>query len=217
MNQRSSQPYLGRMLMGMRTKHSGLTLVELLFTLGILAILLTLCALLFVSSWNKFHSTTSLQDVQSNAIVGIDRFAADFRETRPLFVVTKPAGMPRYAYFPSPRNRSGVYLIAPSGEPQWTTWIFYYLSGDPNNPGLYYLARKQVDGDLDNPPPISLADDLDKAQIVSRNVEDFSLNRLALPGNRYSYNARLLTRSAFRGKLSTFRAERDFTFTELIK
>lgn len=157
----------------MRAKcRNGITQIELVFSLSILIVVLTLCTMLFTSSLRKYQATNTIQNTQNNAIMGMDRFAQDFRETTitHLFYYTDPDVVhpditQNFVYFPSPRDKENKVIHYSSGETRWQSWIVYYVKSpdfqDPsydilnellddksiNTVRVYYLYRKQIYND----------------------------------------------------------------------
>ncbi|GEM_PF-2239877 len=140
-----------------KSKELALTLVELMVCLGLLAGIMTLCFLVFVSAWRKFQSTSAVQDTQTSALFGLNRFSQDFRETTIDFIVYGDGNgfmskIPNYSgslpvspqtgpvviigetyprtfiAFPSPRDGEGKYVYSNlTGQKLWQSWIVYYL------------------------------------------------------------------------------------------
>lgn len=129
------------------------TLLELLVSLGLLAVILTLCSLVFVSSWRKFQNAGAVQDAQTSALFSLARISDDFRETTVDYVIygnsqgffsfpgcpTEPLINPLsmgktgaypsvFFAFPSPRDVNGNYVHSTlTGQALWKSWIVYYL------------------------------------------------------------------------------------------
>lgn len=201
-----------------RYTKAGVSLPELLIAMGNLAIIIAICSLIYFTSWEKFRSTNAVSDVQNSAVIGMDRFSRDFRETKPTFINNKTlTATPKFIYFPSPRSSQGYFQRTASGDQDWKTWIIYYLYPDADNAGLFYLARKQLDGDLTVQPSPSEADNLDKAFIVARNIYDFQVSVTPLQGNKFVYEAELMAKKNYRGKDYSFHTNRTFNLSETVR
>jgi len=129
------------------------TLLELLVCLGLLAVILALCSIVFVTSWRKFQNTAAVQDTQTSALFSLSRISEDIRETTIDYVIygtsmgffsfpgcpteplINPLSMgPTGAYpaaffaFPSTRDVYGNYACSTvTGQALWKSWIVYYL------------------------------------------------------------------------------------------
>ncbi|MGV8122236.1 MAG: prepilin-type N-terminal cleavage/methylation domain-containing protein [Candidatus Xenobiia bacterium LiM19] len=129
------------------------TLLELLVCLGLLAVILALCSIVFVTSWRKFQNTAAVQDTQTSALFSLSRISQDFSGTTIDYVIygnnqgffsfpgcpTEPlinpmSVGPTGAYpagffaFPSQRDVNGNYACSTfTGQALWKSWIVYYL------------------------------------------------------------------------------------------
>lgn len=188
-----------------RSAHMGFTLPELLISILMLAIILTICTTIFISAWRRYHIVNVIDDVETSAFIGVERVSRDARETSRNFIGYDSTS--KSLYFPSPRDMAGAYYYGPDMVSSWQTWMIYYLYPDPQHSSLYYLARKQRAGDLSSPPAIySEITNLDDASIVARNVYDFEV--LLSPPERNSLEVKLDTRADFKGKACTFTARK---------
>jgi prepilin-type N-terminal cleavage/methylation domain-containing protein len=175
----------------MKRAGRGLTLPELMVGMTILVIILGICTMIFMSSWQKFHATNSLSDAQRNAVLGIDRFCRDFRDTSPSYIDNQTSlsdRQSRYICFPSPRGIDGKYLnnsdIYSAGEPICQKWVLYYLVRDDqhssNRISSYLLYRKEAPGNLGLPGLMKaqvMAEPSTYARIVARNIYDFTVSQ----------------------------------------
>jgi prepilin-type N-terminal cleavage/methylation domain-containing protein len=137
----------------------GVTLVELLIGLALLAIIMTLSAWLFTSSWQRYHVINVIQDVKLSGIRGMERFGRDFNETSLSYITihNNYDGLTQWIYFPPRRSADGTFNEDQSGSSvEWKTWILYYLipanvveKGSAavtfDKKPLYYLVRKVKD------------------------------------------------------------------------
>ncbi|MDQ7823092.1 MAG: hypothetical protein RDV48_09890 [Candidatus Eremiobacteraeota bacterium] len=142
-----------------RMKSGGISFVELLIGMTLMAILMALCARLFTSSWQRYHVINIIQEVKLSGIRGIERFSRDFNETSMTYIFSKEnaQGLITYIYFPSRRQVNGTFDESGAPSPSvWKTWILYYLiaekSVSPGSAGetydrkpLYCLVRKVKD------------------------------------------------------------------------
>jgi len=136
-------------------KNRAFTLVELMVSLGLLSLLLTLCFLVFSSSWRKFQSTGAVQETQTSALFPLAGISQDFRETTIDYVIygcstgfyaypcrpdvsllspgpivaERPGNYPcSFFAFPSRHDEHGNHVYSSStGQALWKSWIIYYL------------------------------------------------------------------------------------------
>jgi hypothetical protein len=195
----------------------GITLIELMMGLSLFMVLMMLSAVFFTSAWRTFHARNALQDAQNNAIMGIDRFGRDFKETTVVNVInytdSSTAMGDRYIYFPSPRDIQGNYAVLPSGDPDWQTWMIYSLAPDPDDSSVFIFFRKRKAGSPAFPPSLSDINDRRGAQVAARFVMDFTVTQAATSGSAYSYNAVIQTRRTYKNDKFSFNTEKFFTFT----
>jgi hypothetical protein len=197
----------------------GISLPELIISMTLLILILTIGSLLYTSAWRKFHATNALQEAQNNAVMGMDRFGRDFRETDIVHLTNNAAEsiqmQNRHIFFPSPRDQEGNFVRLSTGEPDWRGWIIYSIAQDPQDANLYRLYRKRIDGALMAPPSPSDVSNLAKAQVVARGIFLFSVTQPPNASSIYSYNVILQTRRTYRNESFDFKAEKFFTFTTL--
>jgi len=203
----------------------GLTNIELLTSMSLLAFVLTLCTVLFISSLKKFRNSGNANDIRNSATVGLTLFGRDFRETTITHVVNKTDGatLPgKYFYFPSPRDWNGNYQRYSTGETNFCSWIIYYIpSGESitldNNEKVYYLARRIISpASLIISPSGFDTNTLKGAQVVARNVTDFRINKSVISNSVYSYDVLIGTKGYNAGNINTFRVEETFTAYDLL-
>jgi hypothetical protein len=214
-----SQEGVTRRMRAKKGAGRGVTLPELIVAMTLLILIMTLGSLLFTSAWRKFHATNALQEAQNNAVMGMDRFGRDFRETN-IVHMTNCADESilihnRYIFFPSPRDALGNFVRLSTGEPDWKAWIIYSLAPDPQETGLYRLYRKRIDGVLMAPPSPSDVANRTGAQVVARGISVFSVTQPPNSSSIYCYNVVLQTRKIYRNEGFDFKAEKFFTFTTL--
>jgi prepilin-type N-terminal cleavage/methylation domain-containing protein len=195
----------------------GITLIEVLVSIGLLSIFMTICTLMFTSSSRRLQVTCLENNVQSSCCMGIDRLCRDIEETEKSHIVAQntPDGK-KYLFFSSTRDELGRYRKTTGGTPQWYSWIVYYLypyTGPEariyKGKALSYLARKQVYSlPLDPVPSLSifvLPADTEKSRswIVAHGVLDFE--SIIAP---HSVSVRLRTAGTYRGQWNTFEVEK---------
>jgi prepilin-type N-terminal cleavage/methylation domain-containing protein len=203
----------------------GLTLVEIMFAMTLFLIIFSIAASLFCQSLRRFAIINVLQDVQKNAIIGMDRFARDFSETSDSMVINETESSRKCIYFPSKRNKLGSfdYTAASllSGALPWKSWIVYYLYPDAgkkttDNRQLYCIARKIKE--MNHKPTtleiIPMMSSLDGAQIAARNVVRFTV-KTETTGEMDSLRATIETEGQYSGRKCTFSVERVFLLNSM--
>ncbi|MGV8121325.1 MAG: type II secretion system protein J [Candidatus Xenobiia bacterium LiM19] len=207
------------------TARKGITNVELLTGMSLLAIVLTLCTILFISSLKKFRNSSTEIDIKNAATVGLARFGRDFRETSITHIVNNAEGVTmagKYFYFPSPRDRNGNYQRYTTGETNFCSWIIYYIPQNEfitldNNEKVYYLARRVINpASLITPPAGLDMNTLNGAQVVARNVTKFQINKAVISNSVYSYDLLIETKGYNAGNVNTFRVNETFTVYDLV-
>ncbi|MDQ7823537.1 MAG: prepilin-type N-terminal cleavage/methylation domain-containing protein [Candidatus Eremiobacteraeota bacterium] len=209
-----------------KAKKPGITLSELIVAMALLTVILALCTNLFVSSFHRLQMTNAMQDAQNNAIVGLDRFTRDFRETTKQSVVYYKDSSHQYIYFPSPRDRNGVFHQAPNGFIEWSTWIAYYMIRDPNfasqgqqGEPTYLLARRQqdiLDKKLTNTPAFDW-NSINGAEIAAKNAVQFNITSVQLSEYMVTYEVSLHTKREYKGKAYTYQAERFISIRDRLQ
>jgi prepilin-type N-terminal cleavage/methylation domain-containing protein len=208
-----------------RDNLKGLTMVEILIAMAIFLIILGITFSLLNSSLRRFAIINVLQEVQRNGIIGMDRFARDFSETTDALVVNETEGIRKCIYFPSKRNRQGIFnynaAAALAGSSPWKSWIVYFLLPDQgkrtaDNRQLYCLARKikEMDHKPTDPEIISLISSFDGAQMAARNVVSFTV-RLESSGEIDTFRAQILTECQYSGRKCTFTMDRVFLLNSM--
>jgi len=144
-------------MIDMQRKDRAFTLVELMVSLGLLSVILTLCFLVFSSSWRKFQSTGAVQETQTSALFPLSAISRDFSETTIDYVIygdstgffaypsrpdvslaspshsltsaERPGNYPcSFLAFPSRHDEHGNHVYSSStGQALWKSWIIYYL------------------------------------------------------------------------------------------
>jgi len=207
-----------------RKASKGTTNMELLISMSLLAIVLTCCTILFVSSFRKFRSFNTQNDVKNSAAIGISIFGRDFRETSITHIVneTETADMPgRYFCFPSPRDRSGKFQRTSTGEASFCSWIIYYVPVNrfitlDNNEKVYYLARRVVySASLFARPDTTVAS-FSGDQTVAGNVSVFQVRKSVISDSLYSYDVVIETKGYNAGNIQTFKVNETFTVSNLV-
>ncbi len=207
------------------SERKGTTSIELLTSSFLLAVVLTFCALLFMSSLRQYRNSTTKNDIKNAATIGLAMFGRDFRETSFTHIVNNTEGvaMPgRFFYFPSPRDREGKYQRSATGETIWSSWIIYYIPVKDtitldNKESVYYLARRVISpASLMVSPAGFDIQTLQGAQVVARNVFDFHINKIAVSEYIYSYDVFVETKGYNAGNLYTFRVNETFSAYDLV-
>lgn len=203
-----------------KNTHRGTTLPEIIIAMGIFMLIFSLCAGIFSSSWRRFGVTTVVQDTQRNALSGMSRFGRDFSETSMWQVSNQSRSRYRCIYFPSRRDKYGMFDYSGVDSGTWKSWIFYYLveqTGKTTTDGrpLYLLARKVKEMTTapllaDLPSYITMKE----AQVAARNVTMFTLD-IQHTGEVDSYKVVIETQGQYLGKKCSFRTERIFLLNSL--
>ncbi|MDQ7822568.1 MAG: type II secretion system protein [Candidatus Eremiobacteraeota bacterium] len=192
----------------MRNKGArGLSLAEIIVAMALLGFLISISSYIFVSAWRRYHVSNALQDVQFNAVRGVDLFSLDLTETSFSNVSTT---RPNTWTFPSARDLSGIFHSTETG-PLWSSWYIYHLVPDgqrkaADGSSLYFLARTQVEGDLYATFSVDTEIARKPYRVMARNVKRVQVE--VLPLTTY-YKIRMETENDIRGKPCTFNAQRD--------
>ncbi|MDQ7824872.1 MAG: hypothetical protein RDV48_18885 [Candidatus Eremiobacteraeota bacterium] len=203
-------------------KSRGATLVELIIGVGLMALILTLCSALFVSSWRRFHETNVMSDLHNSAVIGLDRFGRDLRETAASSMIYDNDG--KYWILAEARNNGGTYMRDTGSQAQWQYWACYYLFEDrslsPADGGekIYLLAKKKALFDATSatgPAPASFTSDISGAVIVAKNVKAFSMSGRKNSQDLYTCRLSIETLRYYQGRKYNFLLDKAFTLPEL--
>jgi prepilin-type N-terminal cleavage/methylation domain-containing protein len=193
----------------------GFSLPELMVSMALLAILFSICILLYLSSWNRFQITSMMQEAQSNALTGLDRFSRDFGETDASSVKLFAAPGQSHVIFRSARDKFGIYRTTPTG-PDWQSYLLYFLSKDKTDPmgTRRFLVRKSYASDPSAVDPSTIDIFHDDCTIISRNVYLFSVENTmnAPPG---CFTLRLETCAYYKGQPCKFKIEKQYVLKDL--
>ncbi|MDQ7826920.1 MAG: hypothetical protein RDV48_29245 [Candidatus Eremiobacteraeota bacterium] len=195
------------------------TLAEILVSMCCFSLILVAFTVFFFSSIKNFNALNAQRDVQSNAVMGLDRFARDFKEaskTESDIHLSAPSDTTKnYIYFPSPRDMQGDYTSHGEGTP-WSSWILYYLTLDPqaqpSGTGPYVLVRSRLASEPSSVPAISSKQIRGRA--VAKNVASFQVTAdLTLSPPHYSYS--MTTCRAWGSATYDFKVSKNFFVNDL--
>lgn len=197
----------------------GVTFVEILVAMGIFLLIMGLCTTIFFSSWRRYNTLNVVQEVHSNALLGMQRFSRDFSETAMMQVVNETKTS-RRIYFPSKRDRYGFFDYNAAGNSggisPWKSWIIYFLRADPNrksadNKQLYFLMRIAKEMNRQPTPSevesfISTSKD---SQIITKGVRIFIVDKQHT-GEIETFKAILEVQGEYQGKKCSYTVEKVF-------
>lgn len=205
----------------MEEKKRGVTLTELIIGMSLILMLLALFTLVFVYSQRRFLLINAVFDTQNNAIMGMDRFAADLAETNRSSVRRGDWTTTAESFigFPTARDKDGRYQLDINSNPAFTEWIVYYLALDArasasDGERRFFLLKRRFTPPPTAPPTVDEVRNhttaMTGANIIARRVYAFSVDET---GN--TYKTSLETRQLFRGKTVNFKLERNIYVEEV--
>lgn len=194
----------------------GMTLMELLISMGFFLMFFILCSSLFLSSWRGYNIISTTQDVERNAFLAVERFSRDMAETGLSSICNQTRdGAESYIYFPSKREVNGDFPDTNIDSPYvWKNWILYYLFPDPkgisaNGHTLSYLMRKVIPGG-DQPDITTVRGmilSMNGAQAVARDIYSFVAEPQTM-GEVNNWFLTIETQDAQRGEKCSLRLEK---------
>lgn len=144
-------------------KARGSTLVEVLVTVTIVALLVGLIGSVLVSGKKSSEVDSANALLQQSAQAGLHRVADELRESHLANLTMYADGRgiaessTRGFAMPSARPATSTHSFTLSGEaPSWQSWIGYYVAALPNAPSCRALYRVQFPlVDINNPPTLA--------------------------------------------------------------
>jgi len=183
----------------------------------ILVIITLLVTLFITSSWRRIVLANTVEDVQRSAVVSLDRFDRDISESSSTHVTIDT--MHHAVYFPSPRDHDGVYRTLAGGDPDWCSWILYYLfpDGSQTTDGrpIHLLARKRLPGGLASPPGAAETGTLSGASVMARNITAFTV-MMENPSASVIYRVTVKAEKVYGGRDCSFELEKAIAVKSLI-
>ncbi len=136
-------------------KTSGISLVELMVTLGILSIVMMGAALVFQEGIQLFRTNIATADSQMSALKALSKITTEVVNATPELAKAYSAGSgsPPGIVFASPITDTGSARFDEStGQIYWQKWVCYYFEPDPSGGDNGKIFRAEEDIPDENPP-----------------------------------------------------------------
>jgi type II secretory pathway pseudopilin PulG len=147
-----------------QTKKPGISLIELIVTLGILSVVMVGAALIFQEGMQLFRTHQATADSQIAALKALSKITTEVVNATPDLAKSynTASGSPPGIVFASPiMDSGGARFDDFTGQIYWQKWVCYYFEPDPSGGDDGKIFRAEEDIPDESPPNPGHRDTLD--------------------------------------------------------